>query len=84
MPDTPQRIATDTSQKLSIRFGETMKAYQASPDLDIKDLNYLCLNDELCSIAYAYKMLNAIGNVIGDVLSPHCSDFANHNKIGKG
>ena len=23
MPDTPQRIATDTSQKLAIRFGET-------------------------------------------------------------
>ena len=28
MPDTPQRIACDTSQKLSIRFGETIKAYQ--------------------------------------------------------
>lgn len=27
MPDTPQRIATDTSQKVSIRFGETIKAY---------------------------------------------------------
>ena len=27
MPDAPQRIATDTSQKLSIRFGETIKAY---------------------------------------------------------
>ena len=27
MPDTPQRIATDTSQKLPIRFGETLKAY---------------------------------------------------------
>ncbi len=27
MPDTPQRIATDTSQKLSIRFGETIKRY---------------------------------------------------------
>ena len=27
MPDTPQRIATDTSQKLAIRFGETVKAY---------------------------------------------------------
>ncbi|MDO5294070.1 MAG: mannitol dehydrogenase family protein [bacterium] len=27
MPDTPQRIATDTSQKLAIRYGETMKAY---------------------------------------------------------
>ena len=23
MPDTPQRIATDTSQKLAVRFGET-------------------------------------------------------------
>lgn len=29
MPDAPQRIATDTSQKLPIRFGETVKAYQA-------------------------------------------------------
>ena len=28
MPDTPQRIATDTSQKVAIRFGETIKAYQ--------------------------------------------------------
>lgn len=27
MPDAPQRIATDTSQKLAIRFGETVKAY---------------------------------------------------------
>ena len=29
MPDTPQRIASDTSQKLSIRFGETIKKYIA-------------------------------------------------------
>jgi fructuronate reductase len=29
MPDAPQRIATDTSQKLGIRFGETIKAYLA-------------------------------------------------------
>ena len=29
MPDAPQRIATDTSQKLSIRFGETIKKYIA-------------------------------------------------------
>jgi fructuronate reductase len=27
IPDTPQRIATDTSQKLGIRFGETVKLY---------------------------------------------------------
>lgn len=30
MPDTPQRIATDTSQKLSIRYGETVKAVLAA------------------------------------------------------
>lgn len=27
MPDAPERIATDTSQKLPIRFGETLKSY---------------------------------------------------------
>lgn len=30
LPDTPQRIATDTSQKLSVRFGETIKEYKKS------------------------------------------------------
>lgn len=30
VPDTPQRIATDTSQKVGIRFGETIKAYCAN------------------------------------------------------
>lgn len=28
MPDAPQRIATDTSQKVGIRFGETIKSYR--------------------------------------------------------
>ncbi len=35
MPDTPQRIATDTSQKLPIRFGETIKAYDKNPSLSV-------------------------------------------------
>ena len=43
MPDTPQRIATDTSQKLAIRFGETIKAYIASKDLDVMDLKLIPL-----------------------------------------
>ncbi|MBU5671704.1 mannitol dehydrogenase family protein [Paenibacillus brevis] len=34
IPDTPQRIATDTSQKVGIRFGETLKAYVRRADLD--------------------------------------------------
>jgi fructuronate reductase len=43
MPDTPQRIATDTSQKLAIRFGETVKNYLASEDKDIKNLKLIPL-----------------------------------------
>ena len=43
MPDTPQRIATDTSQKLGIRFGETIKAYAASDKLDVHELKYIPL-----------------------------------------
>ena len=43
MPDTPQRIATDTSQKLAIRFGETIKAYQADDSLNLDDLNAIPL-----------------------------------------
>lgn len=60
MPDMPQRIATDSSQKIPIRFGETIKAYAASPDLDVRSLNCIPLaiagwlryltgvDDELC------------------------------------
>lgn len=43
MPDTPQRIATDTSQKLAIRFGETIKAYNAAPDKDVSELKLIPL-----------------------------------------
>lgn len=43
MPDTPQRIATDTSQKLAIRFGETIKAYHRSKKLNVADLKKIPL-----------------------------------------
>jgi fructuronate reductase len=48
MPDTPQRIATDTSQKIPIRFGETIKAYlsdpgPAGPVRNVKDLKLIPL-----------------------------------------
>jgi len=43
VPDTPQRIACDTSLKLPIRFGETIKAYlNNSPDKVI-NLKYIPL-----------------------------------------
>jgi fructuronate reductase len=38
IPDTPQRIAKDTSQKVAIRFGETIKSYREAEDLDPADL----------------------------------------------
>ncbi len=43
MPDTPQRIATDTSQKLAIRFGETIKAYESSANLSVESLHLIPL-----------------------------------------
>ena len=38
IPDTPQRIATDTSQKVGIRFGETIKSYLESSERDVRTL----------------------------------------------
>ncbi|WP_295581724.1 mannitol dehydrogenase family protein [uncultured Oscillibacter sp.] len=37
MPDDPRRIATDTSQKVGVRFGETIKSYLAA-GRDLGDL----------------------------------------------
>ncbi|MGN1146857.1 MAG: mannitol dehydrogenase family protein [Lachnospiraceae bacterium] len=42
MPDTPQRIASDTSQKLPIRFGETLKAYLTKGE-DVNKLIFIPL-----------------------------------------
>jgi len=42
VPDTPQRIACDTSQKIPVRFGETLKAYVAKGE-DISKLTYIPL-----------------------------------------
>ena len=43
IPDMPQRIATDTSQKIPVRFGETIKSYVAREDLDVTALTYIPL-----------------------------------------
>ena len=44
LPDTPQRIATDTSQKLSIRFGETIKEY-IEKGMDVNVLKGIALTE---------------------------------------
>ncbi|MHB8062168.1 MAG: mannitol dehydrogenase family protein [Ruminiclostridium sp.] len=43
IPDTPQRIACDTSQKMPVRFGETINTYFNHPVLDVKSLTYIPL-----------------------------------------
>ena len=43
IPDTPQRIATDTSQKIAIRFGKTIKEYEKSKSLNVDDLKFIPL-----------------------------------------
>ena len=43
IPDTPWRIATDTSQKIPVRYGETIKAYLKDDKLDLGSLKYIPL-----------------------------------------
>ena len=43
LPDTPQRIACDTSQKIPVRFGETIKAYLKRPEADLQSLKMIPL-----------------------------------------
>lgn len=43
MPDTPQRIITDTSQKIPIRFGKTIQAYVENEELDVDNLEFIPL-----------------------------------------
>jgi fructuronate reductase len=43
IPDTPQRIATDTSQKLAIRFGGTIQAYMENPEKQTSELIFIPL-----------------------------------------
>ena len=43
VPDTPQRIACDTSKKIPVRFGETLKAYIARGKEDLSFLTFIPL-----------------------------------------
>ena len=43
LPDAPQRIATDTSQKIPVRFGETLKSYVKRGKGEERDLVFIPL-----------------------------------------
>lgn len=83
MPDTPQRIATDTSQKLAVRFGETVKAYLKSEQLDVKDLKMIPLVYAgwiryLCGIDDCGNLFTLSPDPLLDTLCPQIAEF----KIG--
>ncbi|WP_298840716.1 mannitol dehydrogenase family protein, partial [Clostridium sp.] len=80
MPDTPQRIVCDTSQKLGIRFGETIKAYNNNPNLDVKNLTFIpltiagwcrylmAIDDEGDSFELSPDpMLKSLTNIMGNI-----------------
>lgn len=41
IPDTPQRIASDTSQKIPVRYGVTLQHYVDNPNLDPQKLVFI-------------------------------------------
>lgn len=57
VPDTPQRIACDTSKKLPVRFGETLKAYLKRGETDLSFLTFI----PLVFAGYA-RYLTAVGD----------------------
>jgi fructuronate reductase len=82
LPDSPQRIASDTSQKLAVRFGETVKFYlQEGSEKKLKFiplvyagfLRYLLAVDDS---GEAFELS-------ADPLSDYLSGFAKEIKIGE-
>ena len=67
MPDAPQRISTDTSQKLPIRFGETLKKYIAR-GLDKSNLVLIPLT--LAGYARFLKAIDDEGNAFTPSTDP--------------
>jgi Mannitol-1-phosphate/altronate dehydrogenases len=57
IPDTPQRIATDTSQKIPVRYGETIKQYVARDGFDPSTLEFIPL-----TIAAWFRYLMAVND----------------------
>ncbi|MCL2832257.1 MAG: mannitol dehydrogenase family protein [Treponema sp.] len=74
MPDTPQRIATDTSQKIPVRYGETIKAYLASKTLNVNDLKLIPL---VMAAWIRYLMgIDDSGNAFTPSPDPRLADLA--------
>jgi fructuronate reductase len=84
IPDTPQRIATDTSQKLGIRFGETLKLYLKHPELNINSLIFIPLTIAAwCRYLTATDDTGAPLTLSPDPLIPELQTFLKDVKLGQ-
>lgn len=76
--DTPQRIACDTSQKIPVRFGETIKTYFKHPTLEAKNLTYIPL---VIAGWFRYLMgTDDLGNEMELSPDPMLNELRNHFK----
>lgn len=90
IPDTPQRIATDTSQKIPVRYGETIKSYLNSSSLSVDNLNFIPLaiagwlryllgkNDQLEDMELSSDPMLS---VLQDILKPVKDSFEYHGEL---
>lgn len=84
MPDTPQRIACDTSQKIPVRFGETLSLYKER-NLGVSKLKFI----PLVIAGYLRYLLGVDDN--GDTFEPSpdpelaaLMDIMSKIKLGEG
>ncbi len=78
IPDMPQRIAMDTSLKVPVRFGETIKSYIEDSSKDVKSLKYIPL-----FVAGWLRYLMGIddaGNVMECSSDPRLDELSAHVK----
>jgi len=66
IPDTPQRIAADTSQKIPVRFGVTIGHYLESEELSVDNLEFI----PLVIAAWCRYLLGKNDNLEEFTLSP--------------
>lgn len=83
IPDTPGRIATDTSQKVGIRFGETIKSYMEKIG-DAKQLKAIPLAiSGWCRYLLAVDDQGSDFELSGDPMLPELTKLVSGIKVGE-
>ena len=84
LQDDPRRIATDTSQKIPVRFGGTIRKYAQRDDLDVRDLK--CIAFVLAAWCRYLMAVDDQGNAFTPSDDPMLSELmplVAHVKLGE-